>query len=405
VRQNAPGWIRSTIDEPAVEEEGDARPRFTLTCLEPKEAELRLVASARPVTALPALVVSRLWIRTVQGPENQVRTTAWCWVESHEDWFSVALPRGAEWIRARVDGQTRKDLEPLAQSGEYQIRLPKRADSGPLLVELEYLIPARYAAGPWAPFRLLNGGLIQETLWEVRLPWNRSVIGVPRGWTDENEWYWDRYVWRRRPWKSAQALAAWVSGSAGRSSLSDAFDGEARTGYHSYMFGRIGAPTELRLSTASAGWLVAVCSGSALLLGGVFLIVVHPPYRLLAVSVGALAIALAAALYPSLTFLALQSGASGGVLVIIAFALQKFVERHRPAHSVFGPQNRLITAATAGSSLSRPVPGLSAGSDDSTAIRARPASTVDHGVPVRPPAPDTASGRASSPNLGGRSEQ
>ena len=45
------------------------------------------------------------------------------------------------------------------------------------------------------------------------IPWSRAMVGVPPGWTDENRGYWDRFVWKRRPWKGPPALAAWVGGS------------------------------------------------------------------------------------------------------------------------------------------------------------------------------------------------
>jgi hypothetical protein len=166
-----------------------------------------------------------------------------------------------------------------------------------------------------------------------------------------------------------------------------------RTGYRSYLFGRTGAPSALRLVIAWWPLLVAFCSGIVLLIGGLILLVVRPHHRLFVAIGVAFVVAIAATFQPSATFLALQSGVVGGILLIVTSVVQRALVRRRPAHSVFGLPNRLGTAAAAGSSLNRQV---SAGSDDSTAIRPRPASTVDHGVAAPAQAQESESSRSAT---------
>src|SRR5581483_7416626 len=109
LKENAPGWTRSTAEQPA-DAENDTRPtRFTMIRVQPDAEALRVDATARPLVALPPLVIPRLWIRTVQGPDYQLRTTAWCRVDARDGTFSVSLPPGSEWTRARAGG---KDLTP-----------------------------------------------------------------------------------------------------------------------------------------------------------------------------------------------------------------------------------------------------------------------------------------------------
>ena len=170
-----------------------------------------------------------------------------------------------------------------------------------------------------------------------------------------------------------------------------------RGDYRSYLFGRTGPPSALRLVVASWALLVAFCSGTVLLPGGRLILAVRPRYRLLVAVVAAFGAAVAAAFQPSATFLALQSGVMGGVLLILTSVVQRVVARQRPAHSVFGLQNRLGTPSASGSSLNRQV---GAGSDDSTAIRSRPASTVDHGVSAPAPVQESESGRTPTSNFG-----
>ena len=68
------------------------------------------------------------------------------------------------------------------------------------LVELEYQLDAAAAGSPLAgPAAPRTTRLVLQTLWEARLPWDRALLGVPRGWSDENEWYWAGNLWIRRP--------------------------------------------------------------------------------------------------------------------------------------------------------------------------------------------------------------
>ena len=115
--------------------------------------------------------------------------------------------------------------------------------------------------------------------------------------------------------------------------------------------------------------------------GALFLSIKQRPGRLLAGLLAALLIAVAAAAEPSTTFVALQSGAVGLLLVFVAAGLQRAISRRRHAHSVFGEPNRLVTAAGSGSSMNR---ASGVGSDDPTAIRVRPASTADYVVNAPP---------------------
>ncbi len=385
-------WTRSTADESVTSKDDSTPAGLTLVHAELPDSELRIVATARPVVHVPSVVIPRLWIQTIQTPENRLRTTAWLAVETAEGFLTVSLPPGAEWTRARVGNAS---IQPLVHANGYRIPLPRTGagGGGTQVVELEYAIPARFAAAPWAPIRPLDGALVQETLWEVRLPPTRSAVGVPPGWTDENRWFWDRYVWRRTPWKSAEELGAWVGLAADRSGRSQQ---DARIDERRYLFGRAGPVGDLRLTIASWGWLVAVCSGGVMILGGLLLLAVPSRFRLVASAIAALLIAVATASEPSVTILAIQSGAIGAIFVLLAAAIQRYLAHRRPTHSVFASQNRLVAGPASGSSFARE-PGV--GSDDSTAIRPRVASTVDHGVSAPVPASESPNDVASSSNL------
>jgi hypothetical protein len=241
---------------------------------------------------------------------------------------------------------------------------------------------------------LLEGGEVQQTLWEVRIPGNRALVGIPSGWIDMNTWYWDQYRWRRRPTKSPTSLSAWIgAGSPPRRAADDGDD----DGYHSFLFERPGPPAEIRPRIATAAEILALCSGSALALG-VPMLYLHSRYRLVAMVLIALGVAIAAAVNFPVTLLTVQSAALGVVFTLVAAFVKGLIDRpRRAASAVFGEPGALPSGAAPGSSVSRP---SLVGSDDSTAIRVRPASTVDQHPTAAPAGSETSSGRTASRDRG-----
>ncbi|MDR3636566.1 MAG: hypothetical protein P4L84_22380 [Isosphaeraceae bacterium] len=388
------GWTRLEGEDAASGAEFGLPVRFTLVGDGPGAAvaPLRLAATARPLAELPPLVVARHWLRTVQGPDLGLRVNAWYWVETHQGSLPVGLPAGAVLERVKVGGEARDQVEPLPQGAGYRIRFPSRWASSPVLVGLEYRLDARFVGAAWVPPRVLEGALVEETLWEARLPASRALLGVPAGWTDENLWRWDRYVWKRRPWKSASGLTAWVCGPSGRSQATEPIDDDPRGDYHDYLFGRLGAPAALHPLVVARFWLLTLCSGGALAFGSVLLLAWRPPARVLVPALLTVALCVAVGLPTSVTLVLLQSSLIGVVLLLVMAALQFLVERRRSAADLFAERSGLTSSP--GSSVN--LPGV-VGSDDSTAIRVRaPASTKDYVVSLPPPAGERPGGQGSS---------
>ena len=399
VQTDAPGWTRRDGDDAPASADLGLPVRFTLVGDGPEAAAgpLRLAATARPLAELPPLVIARHWLRTVQGPDLGLRVQAWYWVETHQGSLPVALPAGASLERVKVGGEPRDQVEPLPQGGGYRVRFPARWASAPVLVGLEYRLDARFLGAAWVPPRVLDGALIEETLWEARFPSGRALLGVPAGWTDENAWRWDRYVWKRRPWKSASALTAWVCGPNGRSQATEPADDDPRGDYHDYLFGRLGAPASLHPLVVTRFWLLTLCSGSALGVGSLLLLAWRPPARVLVPTLAAMVLCIAIAVPASVSLVLLQSSLVGVVLLVVMAALQFLVERRRSSAHLFAERNGLTAAA--GSSLN--LAGAAVGSDDSTAIRVRtPSSTQDYIVSLPPPSGERPSGQGSSARPG-----
>jgi hypothetical protein len=367
------GWVRA-VDEARAEppgtgavisyEEGDSgRNRhpfaFKVLALEP--------------VPLPTFVVPRLLLKTVSAGDDSLRTNALYWVESHGADFPFALPEGARWLGARVDGRlsVQVDFDPSRLS--YRLRLPAEVGSRPALVELEYQLSEQATRSKWAAPRLLDGGVVLQSLWEVRLPLNKALLGVPSGWADENQWYWTGFMWKQRSWKNAIEINEWVLGSAASSRPLDDIDGSNLEDSDRYLFSRAGPPVGLHVWIVSRSWLVAICSGATLFVG-FFVIFSRLRFQTTWLAISVIALLAAMLVQPSVMFLVLESGVIGAVLTLLGLMIELLIVRSRAKSVLVYRGATPATRAGTDSALKRPP---EVGSDDSTAIRVRVPSTVD----------------------------
>jgi hypothetical protein len=379
LKTDAKGWTSlASIDPPAGSENGPPV-KIALSRNDEKSGSVGVNVRFGPRLALPSVVVSRLWIKSVQRPENELATTAWFWVETREGTMTVGLPSGSRWLRARVGSTDLGEggVELLA-SDEYRIRFPTTTPSGPLLVSIDYAVPSSESADGWPALRLLAGGVVQQSVWEVQVLGTRAGVGTPSGWVNENEWYWEDLLWRRRPWKTEAELANWLTGGNSRYRFSDSTITGDLGGQHRYLFSRVGPPTPLRFAVFSRLTLLLSCSGPILLMG-LLALFRRPPPRLIAVMLLAIGFAAGSIIEFDVMLLLLQSSALGIALLVMALAMHWAIER-RSQSRARGDRALVVGPSSLGSSLGR---GPVVGSDDSTAIRVRPTtpsavSTADH---------------------------
>jgi hypothetical protein len=354
-----------------------------------RHQSFRFRARALEPVVLPGLMVPRLLIRSTLDLDDATRYRAWYWVEAHGPAFPFALPEGARIIAARVGGRVvdRVDFEP--KRGAYRLAFPADAASRPALVELEYHLAG--AGSRWQPPRLLDGGVVLQTVWEARLPWDRALLGVPRGWSDENDWFWGGNLWIRRSSRDGAALNRWLVGGGAPAAVADDLRESTPDDAHPLVFSRTGEPADLEVWIASRAWLVAACSGVTLLLG--FLAIFSRlRFRTAWAIAAGLALLAAAMLPPSVTAQLMQSALVGAALTLLGLLIQHRLDRRRsPARSGREPASGL-GPSPADSSLKR-APAV--GSDDPTAIRVRTPSTLDY-VPTPLMGPADAEGSRSS---------
>jgi hypothetical protein len=380
----------STTEEEAAD--GAAPREFHTSLTEGRPPRFAFTARMVEQVPVPTLVAPRVLLRTFVGHDSQSRTHAWYWIETQESYFSFQLPEGSRWIRSRIDGQIADRLEVDASGSGCRINLPSGAQSKAVLVEIEYQSIGPQRQVGWDPPRLQDGAEVMQVLWEFQVPWNQAILGVPDGWNDDNEWYWDFYVWKRRPWRSFTRLVEWVSGTSGgtAASLESALSDE-QGDTHSYLFGRAGHPVPIRLWVISRAWIVAVCSGSVLAVG-FLLLFSRLSFRLLWLGISILALVAASFAHPSTLLVVVQSAVSGFVLVFLGLMIQRVIERPRTAAP--GPSTAGVLPGQV-SQASSPGGSPGVGSDDSTAVRVRVSSTMDYVPAPMTVAPDPESSRGT----------
>lgn len=394
LRPEGEGWRRPSENQWVTNPDGGAplpirqvwvRPAGAASAVRP-----RFLATAAAPAELPKSLASRLWLRSEQGSDGEVRIAAWFRFDDHGPSLGFRLPYGAELDRVYLDGEPvpSDDLDALERPGMFLLHLPAETARG-VLVGMSYRLPQEEAGSRWQPPRLLDGGRVFETLWEVRVPWNQALIGVPRGFTDENIWYWAGYVWKRQPGMSPSELAVWIAGpGSSAETLAPPLTG-GRSGDHGYLFSRPGNPGSLNAMVVSRATLVGCCSGVVLLFG--LLVLVRKPIRARVLPVVGAAVFLALILMgPSTSVVVVQSSAVGWLLIAVAVLTRRAVELRRPGPR-FGEQSGL--GPTASGSEHASGTGLSGGStplvgsDDSTAIRPRPSRVG--AAPQPSPRPDS----------------
>ena len=380
------GWGR--IPPPELNPSSDSGPNVRLAYSSQSHLPLGSLSfrlESSPVASLPNVVVSRLWLQSVQRPDEVVATSVRFWLESRDGSLLLTLPPGARWVRARIGGSdldaSRIDLLP---ENTYRLRFPSDTPPGPIAAAFDFEVPTASCVAGWPAPPLFASGVIQQTLWEVRVSGTRAGVGTPSGWTDENLWYWAGGLWKRRPRLNPSELSNWLSGTGGRTTLEEPMNLVGSSGMQSYLFGRVGPPAELRFPIYSRIIVLLGCSGP-LLACGLLVLARRPPRRLF--SIGALILAFGAGsmIEANTLLLVLQSSTLGAILLLCSVVINWFIERKGRARLSIGPRSDepvdLLT-----SSMTKSVP---IGSDDSTAIRPRmpppgAISTADHVFLVPP---------------------
>jgi hypothetical protein len=372
-----PAWQRAALD--LIPQASDQGPALTFI----QEAADRVLrpfsfkVSADEAAPMPTVLVPRLLLNTTLDEDGSRDRVGW-WVETHGPDFAFSIPQGARWLGARVDGRIVEQVDYDRAKSQYRLRFPSDVGSRPALVEVEYHTSGSSSSDTrLTPPRLRDGGVVLQSIWEVRIPGNAVVLGLPPEWFDENRWSWDGYVSIQSPTQSGASLRGWLLGAALTPPLSasDAVDetrfDESRRS--AFVYSRSGDPVALSLWAVPQAGLVAVCSGTTLLLG--FLAIFSGArFRTIWLGIAILGLVAGMFLQPSVLFLIVQSAAIGLALTLLGVLIRSLIERSRGGR-LPSRDSSLLALRPPSDTTSDRAPRV--GSDDSTAVRVRIPSSME----------------------------
>ena len=384
ITAEAPGWTTLPVGSRGPADSIQQVRRSLEHLGESAPPAIEVSATLGKLAELPTLVASRLWLRSTEWPGGKLATSARYRLEVHPRSVVIRLPEGSRWVRG-VAGNSEiasSDVERLDPDA-YRITFPPAVGSGPIPLRVDSVIDQPRSDDFW-PAPELVGGVVQQSAWELSLLGTRAGVGVPDGWTDENLWYRDGLLWKRKPRRAEADLARWLLAdglpqpsedamprSARGSSPpvapveGDGWSGDFDAGRHSYLFSRPGPPTSLRFATYTRPTLLLVCSGPVLLVG-LLILARRPPPRWVAGGLLALGFGFVAVAEPNTAFLVAESSSLGFALLGIATLIHATLERRGRSADAAGS----VVVAASFPPVEPSTPALAVGpSNEMTAIR------------------------------------
>lgn len=300
-------WTPAPSDPSA----GDARQFSTATAAE----SVTLMVRRLPERSRRGLSVDRAWVRTWFSDRSRHDRAVYRFRTSLES-FNVGLPAGIEphQVQLVLDGATVPSV--ADGNGGLKVDLTAANESGHTL-ELLYQWNgqgARFAEEIQLP-RLPQGSWIDQQYWQVVLPRNTHLLMVSPDCTPIYRWGWRMLGFGRQPLLRQSDLAEWVGVEPGEPIPDKS---------NQYLFARFSDGAAPRLSTVDRSWIVAVAGGGVLLVGMLLAWVpmLRHPLAILAALIGLLALGF---LYPEPVLVAVQVGATGLALLLLALFLRRYV--------------------------------------------------------------------------------
>lgn len=308
---------------------------------------------------LPPVYVSRLSVVSTWTPEASISVECRLNVARHDGSVEIELPRGAEWVGARVGNASLDEIEVVEPPSRYRLRLPSGESES--ILEFSYVVPRASESGGWWGPTLPSRAAVDSSVWEVRLPPTYTLLGTPAGWEDLNTWRWEGYGWRRQPPADSRRTEP-TAGSL------------ARVG-RSYLFGRVGA------ARSGSPWIVPLpaliaLSSTVAFTASLLAFAGWKRQPGLVAAVGFLIAALIGASENVLILQLLQSGIAGIGLGLLTGVLRSRRLRPGPLEPPTGVPGIEAVPSDSG----RPV--AMTGPEDSTILRRRAPSTASRGSAI-----------------------
>jgi hypothetical protein len=286
-------------------------------------------------------VVERAWIQTRFGPDGRFDRAVFA-LTSREKRLTVRLPQGINVLSALF----RLDELPVTESGgslgDRKIPLVK---PGRHVLEITYSMSLDHARRgvQTIEFPQLDPAVeVRETYWQLVLPRDEHLLGIPKEMENESTWSSHGFYWGRSPNLDQADLARWSGLKRKLTPLPAAGN--------IYLFSATRAQETVAVQVVGRTTLVMAASGLALAVGLVFVYMplVRHPAVILVVSIGVLA---SAALDPDMALLGLQAAALGLMLTVLAVWLKRQTSLSHPRPAVRSASSSIVGR---GSSRSHP---------------------------------------------------
>ena len=279
------------------------------------QERIPLLISLEELGAHGTTVVEKAWIHTWLTDLVRMDRLV-CLLTSERESITLELPPsiGKE-IRVLLDDTPVSAR--LSGGGEIVIPLTPEQQFRPLVLDVLYQLPETPPNG-LVQIELPHfdsGTVVRRFYWQLVLPPNRHLVGLPTDWTSEYDWRWNGLFWGRAP-----SLRMETIGFSSHPTSTPPTDASQ------YLFSSLHPTAKVSFYVLNRSWIVLAASALSLLVG---LALIYFPRCRYAGSLLALAIALTATvLYqPAPVLLALQASAFGVCLALGASYVYRILNR------------------------------------------------------------------------------
>lgn len=359
-------WTRQLDDNDAVVWSTDSPP---------SEVPLRVTLTGHPSSQ--EYTIRKALIRTVADEQGFLRSRAEYQIEGRLSavelqFGSNVLPEFFWWDDTKLTAEQIHEVE--SEAGHYRLELAAAPQSG------QHLLTVDYHSENAAPFgwgqrhelsapRFPSDVWVEQTVWNVVLPFNQHLFTNPTGFTPQFRWQRSTVFWDRTPEAAYADLESWISASKGPAERPEFSEG------NSYTFSRFGPANSLAFDSMSRSLIVLFGAGLTLAVG--FVLLKIPATRsMLTLFVIVFGLALAGLWQPAAVQVLLQPALLGLLLAVAAAFLEGALKKEQPSAGLTLSSPSDYVSPSASSVVSSV--GVGAGSDDPTVQRSIPTGGREH---------------------------
>ena len=272
--------------------------------------------------ALGTTVVERAWLQTWLTGTVRMDRGSFLVTSERQESISLWLPPEAVKGRIFVYRNKKPVVPDVSPRGELRIPLEEQRGRS-VLIEVDYRIAPFETPNRLVDLELPHFGTGPETLvrsefWQIILPQNRHIVGVPNGWTPEYEWSWTNGLF----WGRVPSLRKEDVGFDADSSKAFSIPTES----NQYLFSSLHPSPNVTLTILDRSVIVLLSSGLTLLLG--LMLIYFPKTRYIGSLFGLAVALLAMMLYrPAPVLLMLQASSLGVFLALGTFYVHRILYR------------------------------------------------------------------------------